>query len=248
MSRIDGDAFGRMLVGEVKDFMTRELKEFAAKEIAPLIAKVKELEARQPERGEKGEPGLNGLDGAPGAPGLPGAPGAMGEKGEPGAVGPAGPMGPAGPPGPRGEKGEPGSMGPAGPIGPSGLPGPEGKSIKGEPGTPGAPGRDGLTGRDGIPGKDGVSLEHFDIRWDKRKTLTFEYGAGERLERKNLKLPYQQYMGPWTAGHYLEGDGVTMNGSEWIAMRDTDKKPEGLDGNDDWQLAVKRGRNGKDGA
>jgi hypothetical protein len=227
MSRIDGDAFGRMLVGEVKEFMVRELKEFAAKEIAPLIDKIKELEARPPERGEKGEPGSNGQDGAPGP---------MGEKGEPGAPGAPGASGE------KGERGEAGAVGPAGPPGPTGPPGAEGKSIIGPPGRDGLPGQ---AGRDGAPGQNGLGLEHFDIQWDGRKTITLQYGAGDRLERKSLVLPFQQYMGTWTAGHYLAGDSVTWNGSTWITQRDTDKKPQGLDGNDDWILAVKRGRDGK---
>ena len=42
---------------------------------------------------------------------------------------------------------------------------------------------------------------------------------------------------------YEKGDAVTHGGSYWIAKRDTSETPGK---SDDWRLAVKRGRDGKD--
>jgi hypothetical protein len=44
---------------------------------------------------------------------------------------------------------------------------------------------------------------------------------------------------------YERGDQVTRDGCQWIALKDL---PAGIPGtSDDWQLAVKKGRDGKDG-
>jgi len=44
---------------------------------------------------------------------------------------------------------------------------------------------------------------------------------------------------------YSVGDAVTWAGSLWHCMAETDAKPG--EGNTSWQLAVKRGANGRDG-
>jgi len=45
-------------------------------------------------------------------------------------------------------------------------------------------------------------------------------------------------------GLYDKGDGVTFGGSFWIAQTETAARPG--EGNTDWRLAVKKGRDGKD--
>ena len=257
MSGIDGEQFGREVVIAVKEYMAREM--------LPLLDRIKILEARQPERGEKGEPGAAGMPGPAGPAGPPGEsitggagpvgpigpPGPQGLEGKSitGERGEAGPQGPAGIMGTPGERGEPGPIGPegrtgigvSGEAGPAGPPGPEGKSITGPPG------RDGLPGIPGRDGKDGLGVQDFNIEYDGNKTFTLVWGAGDRLERKTFVIPVNVWRGIWKAGAYLQGDSVTWNGAIWIAQRDTEKKPAGFDGNDDWILAVKRGRDGKAG-
>jgi hypothetical protein len=49
----------------------------------------------------------------------------------------------------------------------------------------------------------------------------------------------------WKPGAYVRGDEVTSDGSQFIAMRDTDKEPGTIDSG--WRLACKRGQNGKAG-
>jgi hypothetical protein len=52
-----------------------------------------------------------------------------------------------------------------------------------------------------------------------------------------------RYKGVWKAGGFDVGDVVTMDGSMWVALKTTDTKPGEYA--KEWQLAVKRGRNGK---
>ena len=60
-----------------------------------------------------------------------------------------------------------------------------------------------------------------------------------------FSLPVVLDKGVYKAGEgYQAGDGVTWAGSFWIAQEDTTEKPDGGKG---WRLAVKRGRDGKDG-
>lgn len=67
----DGKAFGEEIVGFVREYLE--------KEVAPLKARIAELEAREPvqgppgEKGESGEPGEPGKDGSDGADGKDGA-------------------------------------------------------------------------------------------------------------------------------------------------------------------------------
>lgn len=155
------------------------------------------------------------------------------------------------------------------------LPAPEkgDKGDKGEKGDKGDPGRDGLDvkdmfradggrliavmsdgstrdlgvfvgkdGKDGEPGRDGLGFD--DMRMEEREDgcyLVFE--RGEIV--KEFRLPVVIDRGVYSAGKvYRKGDGVTWAGSFWIAQEDTSEKPDTGKG---WRLAVKKGRDGKDG-
>ncbi len=53
-----------------------------------------------------------------------------------------------------------------------------------------------------------------------------------------------EYKGVYAPGtFYKDGNAVTFGGSIWIAKADTETAPGK---SEDWQLAVKRGRDGKD--
>ncbi len=149
------------------------------------------------------------------------------ERGEPG------PAGKDGAPGPQGERGEAGAPGADGKDGANGIDGKDG--APGRDGQPGAPGRDGA---DGI-GFDDLSIEHIGDR-----TIQLSMGRGERWRKATVELPVILDRGVWKAGDYSAGDAVTFRGSLWICQRKTDKSPS--DAPDDWRLAVKRGRDGKD--
>jgi len=74
-------------------------------------------------------------------------------------------------------------------------------------------------------------------------TRTTHYTNGRQLVR-TIKSNVVLDRGVWRDGEYQAGDGVTLGGSFWIAQRVTTDKPETSDA---WRLAVKRGRDGKDG-
>jgi hypothetical protein len=71
----------------------------------------------------------------------------------------------------------------------------------------------------------------------------------ERLELRTVQAEKQaaefRYRGVWQPGEqYRRNNFITHDGSVWVCLRDTEGKPgQCLD----WQLAVRRGRDGKDG-
>lgn len=177
------------------------------------------LESRAVQRGEKGD---KGDDGAPGRDGIDGKDGAPGLDGKDGA------------PGPQGEKGL------------DGLPGKEGQSGRdGRDGLPGVQGEKGLDGKDGRDGIDGFGFDDLTAVFDGERTVTLRFVQGERVKEFPITFPIVLDRGVWREGNkYAKGDGVTFGGSFFIAKDDTAAKPE-TDAS--WRLAVKRGRDGKDG-
>lgn len=66
--------------------------------------------------------------------------------------------------------------------------------------------------------------------------------------RKSVSIPVVVDRGVFKAdSEYKAGDGVTWGGSYWIATKDEPVGKPGEPGSDGWRLAVKRGRDGKDG-
>ena len=144
------------------------------------------------------------------------------------------------------------------------------KGERGEPGRDGIGerGNDGRDGRDadpelvrqeveiaiakmpkperGEPGRDGMSLDDFDLEAkDGGRILTMTLRSGDREIVREVRTAVVIYRGTYKSGASSQaGDAVTYGGSTWIAKRDTDRAP----GGDDWQLSVKRGRDGKDGS
>lgn len=97
--------------------------------------------------------------------------------------------------------------------------------VKGRDGKDGAPGKDGVPGRDADP-----DAMHAAVAAEVQKQVVAPLATA--------------YKGVWKPGAYKCGDAVTWAGSLFIAHADTEAKPESTD---DWRLAVKRGRDGKDG-
>lgn len=147
------------------------------------------------------------------------------------------------------EKGEPGPAGPPGPPGPAGEARDGRDGLPGVPGPSGEKGMDGKNGRDGIDGKDGADGLGFDdlsVEYDGERGFTLKFARGDRTKTFAFELPIVIDRGFWRDGATVaKGDGVTFGGSYWIAQKATSTKPE--IGNDDWRLAVKKGRDGKDG-
>lgn len=223
---------------------------------APLIARIAELEKRQPERGTDGKDGQDGADGKDGADGRDADPvseaqiAAAVERYLTANPPPAGKDGADGADGKDGEKGADGA---------DGRDGADGVGLAGA-----MIDRDGalnvtltngevrslgpVVGRDGINGERGeagFSLTDFDTDWrPEDKTLVLRWDTGENSYSHELFVPYVRDVGVWSEGRsYFKGDGVTWAGSFWIAQDDTSDKPDIGKG---WRLAVKRGRDGKD--
>lgn len=99
--------------------------------------------------------------------------------------------------------------------------------------------------KDGKDGRDGFSLEDFDIkRGDDQRTLIFCFEGKEAGYEYEMTLQHPIYCGVFKEGQdYMPGDMVTWGGSLWHCNEATKEKPEA----GPWTLAVKKGRDGKDG-
>jgi hypothetical protein len=96
-------------------------------------------------------------------------------------------------------------------------------------------------------GKDAFNLEDLSVEHDGDGNVTLRFERGELKKEFVLRLPRFKDKGVYKDGEtYREGDGVTYGGSFWLAQKDN---PEGKpdSGNGHWRLAVKRGRDGRDG-
>jgi hypothetical protein len=102
--------------------------------------------------------------------------------------------------------------------------------------------KDGLNGKDGL---DGLGFEDVAVSYDGARTFTVKFVSGDRTKEFPFRIPALLEQGVYAAGRaYEKGDGVTFQGSYWIAQTDTAGKPGE---SADWRLAVKKGRDGKDG-
>jgi integrin beta 3 len=215
------------------------------------------------EQGQKGDPGPAGEKGVDGINGKDGSPGPQGGKGIDGAAGL------------NGKDADPEAI--AALISKavdSILPGLLAKAIEsaspdliaktvalipkpvdgrdGRDGAQGIAGRDGSNGVDGDPGQkgadgqDGLGLEDFDATLKDGKVIVLSLRKGEKDIVREIPLAIPVDRGVYKSGaEYLAGDCVTYGGSLWIAQRDTKSAPGT---GDDFRLAVKRGRDGKDAA
>ena len=216
------------------------------------------LDGKDGKDGKDGAPGLTGKDGAPGlvstvcVEGPAGPPGDKGTKGDPGTQGA---------PGEAGTKGDPGKDGRDGREGKDGTPGRDALELdilpaidfaKSYPRGTLASNRGGLwraiRSTEGAEGwvciVDGLS--HIEVKQDNVRNFIIrtELSSGN-IVLTTFAIPALLDRTVFKVGtKYQAGDGVTHQGSFWIAQKDTASAP----GSDDWRLAVKRGRDGKDGA
>lgn len=221
----------------------RMISEEVAKQVAKLPA---------PKDGVPGLDGQNGKDGATGS---------QGEKGE---------AGEQGLPGPQGVAGEQGERGVAGALGRDGNPGQDGKSF-------GIEDAEALLrhhwsaweleferraaatlekavermpkpadGADGQDGADGLGFDDLQVEHDGGRRVSIKFVRCDRVKAFDFDMPVVIDRGIYKEGNaYMTGDGVTWGGSYWIAQSETKSKPDGADSG--WRLAVKKGRDGKDG-
>lgn len=95
-------------------------------------------------------------------------------------------------------------------------------------------------------GRDALDIDElFAERGDSPRIMRVGLRRGDDEVVRELKFPGLLYHGVWEKRSYEQGDCVTWGGSLWICHTDTESKP-GTD--DTWQLAAKKGRDGKDKA
>lgn len=100
--------------------------------------------------------------------------------------------------------------------------------------------------KDGKDGIDGVGFDDLEVEFDGVKTVTFKMARGDVTKQFDLTMPVVVDCGVFKDGHvYTPGDSVTWAGSYWIAQKETGAKPDSPESG--WRLAVKKGRDGKDG-
>lgn len=248
---LDPQEFGKAMSAIVKDVT------------APLLKRIEQLEARQPERGEKGDEGPPGLDAEPldiaevaketaayllGGDGLK----ALIDLQVAESVAEYFAANPV----QHGKDGRDGSQGPEGAPGQKGDPGKDGAGIADllidRDGSLVVSMTDGrmkalgkVVGEDGKPGaagKDGADFSNFEMEYDGERTLTIRGNGGEIV--KTLPIPMDR--GYWMNGLSAKcGDVYTHDGSAWIAKRDTSTSPS-TSNPDDWRLFARKGRDGRD--
>lgn len=91
-----------------------------------------------------------------------------------------------------------------------------------------------------VDGIDEISFEKFTGREIKIKMVK---ASGTEIE-SSVNMPVMLYKGIFREGEeYVEGDNVTYAGSLWYCNKSTRERPG--TGSEEWQLAAKRGRDGK---
>ncbi len=97
----------------------------------------------------------------------------------------------------------------------------------------------------GEDGQDGISFETATGEYEVERGFVIKLGAGQR--RTELVLPYMVHRGFYREGMGMKaGQSITHDGALWIAKRDNASKPC-LENEQDWALAARKGRDGKDG-
>jgi hypothetical protein len=95
--------------------------------------------------------------------------------------------------------------------------------------------------------KDGLGFDDLTVDYDGERTFKFVMRRGDTVKEFPVSVPMVLDRGIFVDGKsYERGDSVTWAGSSWIAQVDGATKKPG-EGNNEWRLAVKRGKAGKDG-
>lgn len=96
-------------------------------------------------------------------------------------------------------------------------------------------------------GEDGLGFDDIEFEYDGKRTWTIAVQRGERRKAQSFKVPAMMYQKIFSeTALYDQGDVVTWAGSAWVALKDA---PQGTPGRShDWQLLVKKGRDGSNSA
>jgi hypothetical protein len=100
-----------------------------------------------------------------------------------------------------------------------------------------------IDGEDGLPGKDGLGFDDLNVEQIGERTVRFLLRRDADEAEFDVTFPMPIYRGVFKDGQaYEPGDMVTWGGSLWHCDKATSEKP----GPDNWRMAVKKGRDGKD--
>ena len=103
----------------------------------------------------------------------------------------------------------------------------------------------GRDGADGKNGRDGIDFDKCVGHFDAERGYVLTLSAGDTSVEH--VLPYMRHCGFWSEGKGAKaGESWTHDGALWIAKRDNGSKPC-LENREDWILAARKGRDGKDG-
>jgi hypothetical protein len=91
-------------------------------------------------------------------------------------------------------------------------------------------------------GKDGLGFEDVSVIHDGERLITIRFMRGDQTKEFTITIPAIIDRGIWREGKYAKGDGVTWDGSFFVAQCDTEEKPLL---HQDWRQAVKAGRPGR---
>lgn len=106
-------------------------------------------------------------------------------------------------------------------------------------------GKDGSPGESGKDGRDGFGFDDLEFEHDGERGFKLKFIKGDAIKEFSFSVPMVLDRGVFKEGtEYAKGDGVTWGRHYWIAKEATTDKPEP---GSLWRLAVKSGRDGKDG-
>jgi hypothetical protein len=101
-----------------------------------------------------------------------------------------------------------------------------------------------ILGKDGEPG---LGFDDMTVEFDGHRCLTFRFVRGEKTKEFRFALPSPAYKEVYRPEEtYFFGDMVSFGGSIWSCMAPVATTKPGQ-GNPDWRLACKHGRDGRDG-
>lgn len=99
-----------------------------------------------------------------------------------------------------------------------------------------------VVGKDGDNGDPGLGFDDLEIVQEGRQ-VSLVFTRGDETRKFGLLLNVPEYKQIWQPDVvYSKGDFVTLGGSLWHANKETAEKPGT---SDDWTLAVKKGRDGR---
>lgn len=101
-------------------------------------------------------------------------------------------------------------------------------------------------GKDGRNGADGIGFDDLTVEHDGERGVVLRFTRGSEVKEFPMSFPVTIDRGVYKEDSaYQRGDAVTWGGSLWIAQKDSPESKPGM--GDGWRLAVKKGRDGKDG-